>query len=98
VTQVNKRPKFSLNQHITVAKDVRNFDRLWSSIFFEVQDKFGKSHRATRSLRRIHDALIQVRGALDTEYHRVATDDDYAKLGHVYYRGCLSDTEEPPRG
>jgi hypothetical protein len=83
-----KRTKLTHAQHLGLARQIREAKKvLWDSFFNVVQPAFGKSHPASRALFKIITKdFIQLQGALDTEYHKVTSSEQYTKAGHVYYK------------
>jgi hypothetical protein len=83
-----KRTKLTHEQHVVLAKDIADANKkLWDAYFDVVQPAFGKSHPASRALYKvITKHMTDVRGALDTEYHKVTSTEQFVKEGHVYYK------------
>ena len=83
-----KRTKLTHEQHVALAKQITESKKvLWTSFFNVVQPAFGKSHPASRALYRvITKHMTDVRGVLDTEYHKATSTEQFIKEGHVYYK------------
>ena len=83
-----KRPKLTHEQHIELAKQIRDSKKvLWDSFFNVVQPAFGKSHPESKVLFKIITKdFIRLQGELDTEYHKATSTEQFIKEGHVYYK------------
>ena len=83
-----KRPKLTHEQHVALAKNIVDANKkLWDAYFDVVQPAFGKSHPASRALYKlIIKQMTDVRGMLDTEYHKVTSNEQFVAMRHVYYK------------
>lgn len=83
-----KRTKLTHEQHVALAKNIADANKKLRDAYFDViQPAFGKSHAASRALYKvITKHMKDVRGMLDTEYHKVTSTEQFVKEGHVYYK------------
>ena len=77
--------KLTLDEHIELAEFVRNTYNKLQTTHVELANRYGKTSKVTKKLGAVLDKLDGAKSELDNEYHRIATDNDFNKYGHVYY-------------
>jgi hypothetical protein len=73
----------TLEEHLVLAKKVRQVNDLMTEISVIVGETFTKKHSAQAW--RACNAISMLKSKLDSEYHAVITDDQFRRLGHIYY-------------
>ena len=48
--------------------------------------RYSKSHIVPNQLESVLNSIDKLRSSLDDEYHSIATEEEFYKHGHVYYR------------
>ena len=82
-----KRVKLTHEQHVVLAKQLAEASEALQDAYFTfVQPAFGKTHPASKPLLRVIRTMVAVRRELDTEYHKVTSNDQFISKGHVYYK------------
>jgi len=77
--------RMSLDDHRTLAPDVRAF---WNAIIdlrVFCSARFPKQHPVNRRLGVIYNHALELKSELDAEYQIVAGDDFICELGFIYY-------------
>ncbi len=85
-----KKPPMDLETHLAVANDIAIAAYHIDKAFEVCQKHFGKSSRVIQALwaikpGNVNGKFTQVKGELDAEYHKIATDADFDAHGHIYY-------------
>ena len=80
----------TLDQHIETANDLAVAAHYLNQAFDRCQKHFPKSHKVMQKLRKIKPGVLgggfsAAQSALDSDFHRVASDTDFKKHGHIYY-------------
>ena len=79
-------PKYTHEEHVELAKDVCRINDELHNLFYELQNRYGKSSRMCKKLQAAIKAFgISVRSQLDDEYHKVTSGEQFVDKGHVYY-------------
>lgn len=81
----NKIKKMTVPEHIALADLVRNTIANFQTAHVNLCNKHGKTSRVSKNMAVALNKLRDTQAALDTEYHIVATDEDFEQYGHVYY-------------
>ena len=77
--------KLTVLEHIALADIVRNAINNFGTAYVNLSNKHGKTSRVSKKMGAALNKLKDAQAALDSEYHIVATNDDFEKYGHVYY-------------
>jgi hypothetical protein len=75
----------TLAEHIERAKIVVMLGQTLRETTRQCQESYGKTHKTTKRMERLLADFESARSELDNEYHKVASNEDFAKYGHVYY-------------
>ncbi len=84
-----KPPK--LEDHIAMAKNLRKAEDYLLALAKQCCEHYQKNSHVMRQLNRIGaggyhgSAIAQLQCFLDSDYHGVVTDDQFDKLGHIYF-------------
>ena len=81
----------SLEEHIEHAKIVAVLGQALRETTKQCQESYGKTHKTTKRMERLLADFESARSELDNEYHKVASDEDFTKYGHIYYGGKQND-------
>ena len=81
----NRRVPLTHDEHVVAAKKFRQVAADVTALLHTMQEHYGKAHRVNRQLDSVRSRLVDVQGTLDTEYHKVTSDSQFEKHGHVYY-------------
>jgi hypothetical protein len=84
------KKKLSLNEHEMNADDLAIAFHHLSRVVDRCYENYPKSSRLMKTLFKIDPAslngpLTEVRHLLDEEFHSIISNDEFEKLGHVYY-------------
>jgi hypothetical protein len=79
------KKRLTLDQHLEKAVAVRMINTGLHDLFLECANKFGVTHKITRSIAKAKDSFDAARSELDNEYHRICGDENFFKYGHIYY-------------
>lgn len=80
------KPKYTHAEHVELAKRVCEMNDNMYELFYDLQERYGKSSRMCRKLNTAIKAFsLSVRSELDEEYHVVTSHAEFIKEGHVYY-------------
>ena len=72
-------------EHVALAERIRAIDEELNGIRYLLIERYGRTSRPAQQLWLMLKRMIHVKGSLDTEYHRVTSNLEFAKRGHVYY-------------
>jgi hypothetical protein len=81
------KPKLTLEEHLELGPKINMIRRELFDLYFLCANKFGTSHPVSKLCSQTDKKFDLLRSVLDGEYHRVATDEDFLKHGHIYYGG-----------
>jgi hypothetical protein len=84
----------TIKEHIENGKTVTAIKDAVLDLLSECSSKFGTSKKPTKYVRNVYNSLISLQSALDDEYHKIATDEDFSKHGHVYYKRERKEKED----
>lgn len=86
---MRKSKQMPLAEHIKTADDLAIATHHLTKIFFRCQEYYPISSRLMKLLQRVlpgaGGVFIQIKSELDTEYHKLITDDEFKKYSHIYY-------------
>jgi hypothetical protein len=77
--------KFTLEEHIELAEFIRSTYNKFQMLHIDLSYRYGKTSKVSKKVRTVLDKLDGAKSELDNAYHIVATNEDFAKYGHVYY-------------
>lgn len=86
-----KYKSMTLQEHIDCAKDLSIAGHHLRRLALRIQKHYPKSHRLCKlAFRMLPGAFsskwfMDIKSELDSEYHKVITDRDFEKYGHIYY-------------
>jgi hypothetical protein len=75
----------SLEEHIEHAKIVAVLGQALREATDQCRKSYGCTHKTTKRMERLLSNFDRARSELDREYHKVASNEDFFKYGHVYY-------------
>lgn len=75
----------TLEQHIDLAKDVRQFRDILDSITQKVDKMYPRNTQGVRSVYSMRDKLLKLKDVLDSDFHSIATEEQFRELGNIYY-------------
>jgi hypothetical protein len=81
----------TLAEHLERAKIVVMLGQALRETTKQCQESYGKTHKTTKRMERLLADFESARSELDNEYHKVASDEDFTKYGHIYYGGKQND-------
>ena len=79
------KPTMNIKEHIKAAELIRPAYFLTEETMMMIQAFKPKNSSVMKKLERAHKLLNDVRCELDSDYHNVITDSQFAELGHIYY-------------
>lgn len=87
---MKKDKRMTLEEHMETADDLAIAAHHLNKAFFKCQEHYPKSSKLMRLLYRIlpsapNGIFAQTKSELDSEYHKVITDREFGKYGHIYY-------------
>ena len=77
--------KLTVDEHLKLASKARQLRDLLVDISMQCSRDLGKNHASTNALRRMHRSFDTARSAMDSEWHKLINDDQFARYGHIYY-------------
>ena len=79
----------NLEEHLETADDLAIALHHLEKVFFRCQEYYPKSHRLMKQLYKTRttgsNLFDKIKSHLDEEYHRLINDQEFNKLGHIYY-------------
>jgi hypothetical protein len=75
----------TLEEHLERAKIVVMLGETLRETTNQCRNSYGKTHKTTKRMERLLADFESARSELDNEYHKVASDEDFVKYGHIYY-------------
>ena len=87
-----KKEEMTIEEHLEMASDLLAAGYYLNKVFFNAQQYNNKSSPLMKALRDLHPNMngskfSLVKSELDSQYHEVATKEDFLKYGHIYYLG-----------
>ncbi len=80
-----KRLGMTHEEHVELGKTIANVKASLEFAVNTVGNKLGVTNKAYKTLYSTLNKFDAARSALDTEYHKVTSNDQFAEKGHVYY-------------
>lgn len=90
-----RKPGLTFEEHLNVAETFKLAREDIHSILYAAAYKYGKTHRITKQARLALEKLHALRELLDTEYHKVCSNENFIKHGHIYYDTITNPTKLP---
>ena len=82
-----KESTMTVADHLALARQLGGAMGAVNEVEAVIQEKFPKGHPAWKAAGHLaHGGFTELRSVLDDDYHRIATDAEFAELGHIYYR------------
>lgn len=72
-------------EHLDLAKALLYIDKLINDAGDTIGQSYGYSSRESKTTDTLRRKLESLRSMLDTHYHKVTTDEQFLKHGHVYF-------------
>jgi len=72
-------------EHLDLAKALLLIDKLINDAGDTIGQSYGYSSRESKATGTLRKKLESLRSMLDTRYHKVTTDEQFLKQGHVYF-------------
>ena len=82
-----KKSSMTVEEHLELAKKVREARALMEDIAFTLQKHIPKGSRACKTAFNIlYPQFDNLRSSLDHDWHELITDEQFAEYGHIYYK------------
>ena len=72
-------------EHLDLAKSLLLIDKLLNDAGDIIGRSYGYSARESNAIGTLRKKSERLRSMLDTHYHKVTTDEQFLKQGHVYF-------------
>lgn len=87
---MRKDKKMTLEEHLETADDLAIVAHHLTKIFDRCYKHYPNTHKLTKLLLKIlpsmsGNVLNEIKSELDKEYHKVCSESDFKKYGHIYY-------------
>jgi len=83
---MTKRYKgFTFDEHLTFATILRQTDDNFVKLYWAINERYGKSSHLGKKAISALEKLNTIKCELDTEYHKVCSDENFKKYGHIYF-------------
>lgn len=87
---IMKDKRMSTEEHLQTADDLAIALHHLGLVFHRCQEHFPKTSRLMRLLQKVAPGFLngiftQIKSELDSDYHRTITDEEFKRLGHIYY-------------
>ena len=77
--------RLTLEEHLELAEKIRRIKQEMFEVCRKCTSSFPNNSKVVISLHRALTSYGTFKSRLDDEYHKIATDEDFAKHGHIYY-------------
>jgi hypothetical protein len=85
IRQPKTTPTLDHVKHLGLARLFHRARRAFEGISLVVWENFPRSHRTSKAADRINAGFLELQHRLDSDYHRVTSDQQFQSEGHVYY-------------
>jgi hypothetical protein len=79
-------PRFTHDQHVDFAPKAVAAQEAVDALYTELCKSFPKNCTIMRDAWAAHQRVTELRSSLDNEFHKVSSDAEFHKSGHVYYK------------
>lgn len=81
----------TLQEHIKYANELLQVQNKLAATLTKMMSRYPINHKITKTINKLHPSVpgnhfAQLKSLLDSEYHRVATQEEFEKHGHIYYK------------